>query len=348
MSIRELIAALSGMNLALGAILGFVVPCIFAFIIVICDSMDPSPSDILYSKIEEYKYRRSLYTTAKKKLTIKQIVAIIIEILIIGGLFIVAQNTDLLDVISIVCTVAGVTCFQLYDFIMNHAKTCSVNFRYQIEHHKVCKFKYAEGYDKGVIVRDALIALMPFTYGLIGLSIIPTFYAVDNWIIAIILLLYVACVVKSLYYLCIAHSSTKVTVFFIVQVISLLVFFCMTWCFPSLVAIEPSFVQTYTKMSCFLLILAGLSYLALFMYLNCFWCKKVPVIVYLGTYKEKGNYFEIETTDGEDPISSKDKFFYPVEYRDGVLLLFEDGTSLIIGNDKIKRINSYGVCNRCI
>lgn len=320
---------------------GFV-PLVFGYVVVICDGMNPSPSDILYFKIEEYRYRKSLYPADKKKLTIKQVVAIIIEILMIGGLLVIAQITSFLDVISIGCTIAGVTCFQLYDFIMNNAKTCSVNFRYQMEHHKVCKFKYAEGYDKGLIIRDALIALMPFTYGLIGVSIVPTFYAVDNWIIAIILLLYIVCMAKSLYYLYIARSSTKVTVFFIIQMISFLGFFCMTWYFPELVTMKPSFVQIYMKMCCFLLILAGLSYLALFMYLNCFWCKKVPTIVYPGTYKEEGNYFEIETTDGES-ISSKNKFFYPVEYRDGVLLLFEDGTSLIIGNDKIKSIHSYGV-----
>lgn len=330
----------------LAVFLGVFIPLAFGFSIVICEDMNPSPSDILYFKIEEYRYRKSLYTTVKKKLTMKQIVAIIIKISIIGGLFIIAQNTDFLDVISVFCTIVGITCFQLYDFIMNHAKTCSVNFRYQIEHHKVCKFKYAKGYDKGMVVRNTLLALMPFTYSLVGLSIVPTFYTVDQWIIAVILLLYMVCMAKSLYYLYTAHSSVKVTVFFIMQMAAFLVFFCMTWNFPGLAAIDPGFVQIYTKVCCFLLLLVGLSYFALFIYLDCFWCKKVPAIVYPRTYEEKGNYFEIETTDGKDPINSKKEFFYPVEYKDGVLLLFANGTSLIISNDKIKSINSYGVCNR--
>lgn len=305
----------------------------------------PGPiSDKIYEKRRAQRYRKSLYLTDKKQLTIKQKTAILIEILVMGGLLVVAQSTDFLNVISVVCTITGFSCFQFYDYIMNNAKTCSINFKYQMEHHKVCQFKYVPGWDRGMIMRDTLMASLPLTIVFTALSIIPYFYSVSWEVFCILLIFYLVCDAKSIFYLRLEKSDIKIAVCYVLQMFFFFIFFCMTWVLSAKMENNLELIAVYRKVGCFLVIYAGLCYLGLLMYLECFWHKEVPYVFYPGTYKEEGNYFEIEMEDGK-VFNSKERFFYPISSKDDIRLLFENGTSLMLNGSDVKKVAVYG-CGR--
>ncbi len=101
------------------------------------------------------------------------------KIIIVCVVIILIKSNDVLNNISIFCTVLGISSFQLYDFIIKNACTCSINFRYQIENHKFCRFNYAKGRDGDIIARNALLAFMPITLITIVLSAVSSLIEVD-------------------------------------------------------------------------------------------------------------------------------------------------------------------------
>lgn len=282
------------------------------------------------------KYRESLYNGDKKKLTLRQKIAIIMEVIIVCVVIILIKFSDALNNISIFCTVLGISSFQLYDFIIKNACTCSINFRYQIENHKFCRFKYAKGRDGDIIARNALLAFMPITLITIGLSAVSSFIEVDAWAFILIFSFYLSCGARSLVYIAKADNSKKLMLFFIIQMIAFSIFFCMTWFLPIK---DVDFVQIYLRRCFVMLGLASVSYLGLLLYLEWLWHPELSYVEYPKAEGEEGNYFEIRLKNGKS-LSSKEQFFYPVSHDRGILLLFLDGTFSFISKDNLVDIEN--------
>lgn len=285
------------------------------------------------------KYRESLYNGDKKKLTLRQKIAIIMEIVIVCVVIILIKSSDVLSNISIFCTVLGISSFQFYDLIIKNACTCSINFRYQIENHKFCRFKYAKGRDGDIIARNALLAFMPITLITIVLSAVSSFTKVDAWAFLLIFSLYISCGVRSLVSIAKTDNSKKLMLFFIMQMIAFSIFFCMTWFLPIKDFKDVDFVQIYLRRCFVVLGLASVSYLGLLLYLEWLWHPERSYVEYPKAEGEEGNYFEIRLKNGKS-LSSKEQFFYPISHEKGILLLFLDGTSRIVSSSTLVDIEN--------
>jgi len=116
--------------------------------------------------------------------------------------------------------------------------------------------------------------------------------------------------------------------------IAFLVLSCLLWIFPTRNFSEPNFVLKCIVRYGLLIVPALLSRIIILHNSKRFQYDKLPRVYYSNTVGEKENYFEVRLKNG-DVLNSKVKFFYPVSRKDGILLLFLDGTSLTIDNDSL-------------
>lgn len=274
----------------------------------------------------------------KKGLTIWHKAATLIKISI-SVVMIMLCFDNAVNQISIICTILGVSCFQLYDFfIKNSDVTCSINFRHKIENRESCKLRYAKGLDDCLVMNAVLLAFIPIMLMTVIGSILPSVAEVDIWTFVLIFFLYLSCCVKSFSYIQ-KIEDNKLIMYFAIPVVVFLLFFCITWVLPRRNFQDVSFMPGYVIRYGLLLVSALFGFIGIYKELQNFQHRKLPCVECPRIKGEIGNYFEIKLKNG-DIINSKEEFFYPVSCKEGVLLLYLNGTSLIISESDLEDVKN--------
>lgn len=134
---------------------------------------------------------------------------------------------------------------------------------------------------------------------------------------------------------CLVVYNTLFSLFPIMFLTVILSVASSNWFLPETGFKDSNFICAYVVRIFLLMIFTLYGFIGIYRSMKHFERSKLPCVDYPLVKGDEGNYFEIKLKDGEN-FSSKEQFFYPVSHERGILLLFLDGTSLIVSSSTLE------------